>query len=555
VCGNGIREQGEACDDGNVDDTDACTNGCTRGVCDGATFDGSWQALHALVVERHGCTQDACHGSAAEAGLDLRAPQAYENLFEVPSTGSAELRINPGGPRRSSLWLKLAAKVDPGSVEIAGTPMPSGLPPIGEDALEALRLWIYAGAPEHGVVDGVQDLLDACLGEPTPIEIEPLDPPPDGQGIQFRMPEFTLPANSETEVCFAQYFDFGDRVPARYQAFGGTHAFVNGSELRQDPHSHHLQIIYVNVPPDQLHDPAFGAWTCKGGALHGEPCEPTDLDGCGEGLCGSEPQPSIACIGYGPPEHSPGLFGSNVGGAQTAQLFQPAVPGFWRLLPVRGVLYWNSHAFNLTNGDTRMHAYDNHLFTDDLRYQEYGINDISTVYYPAGTPPFTERTVCESTTLPQDARLLWLSSHAHKRARRFWVTLEDGRIVYESFTYADPETATFDPPLRFDRPDAAGRTLRYCATYNNGVAADGSPDPATVRRRSVTPTNGVPCMPVACAAGRVGAACAGPADHAACDSAPAAGDGLCDACPITAGVTTEDEMFLLFGGYVVGDLE
>ncbi|HWP64413.1 MAG TPA: hypothetical protein VNO26_00690 [Candidatus Limnocylindria bacterium] len=556
VCGDAVLQLGEVCDDGNVDDADACTNTCARGPCEAQTFESSWDAIYAQVIERHGCTQAACHGSSpGEGGLDLRREHAYANLLEVPSTGSAEVRINPGGPRRSSLWLKLAAATAPGSVTIGGSPMPSGLPPISEDELEAVRLWIYAGAPETGVVAGVQDLLDVCLPEPTPLEIKPLDPPAPGTGIQFRMPEFTLPAHSETEVCFAQYFDLSAQIPPQFLTPDGKHFYTNGAELRQDPHSHHLQIIYVGVPPDRLHDPSFGAWTCKGGALDGQPCEPTDLDACGDGLCGSTPTPSIACIGYGPPEYAPALLGSLVGGAQTAQSYQAPIPGFWTTLPVRGVLYWNSHAFNLTGGDTRMHAYDNHWFTDDLRYQQIPIGGIGTVFYPAGIPPFTEGTVCEEIVLPQGARLLYLTSHAHKRLRRFWAELLDGTLLYESFIYADPEVATFDPPRPFDAPDINGRTIRYCATYNNGVAADGSPDVTTVRRRSVTPTNGVPCSPVACVAGRVGAACSGPGDNATCDSAPGAADGWCDACPLTAGVTTEDEMFLLFGGYVMSDIE
>jgi hypothetical protein len=50
---------------------------------------------------------------------------------------------------------------------------------------------------------------------------------------------------------------------------------------------------------------------------------------------------------------------------------------------------------------------------------------------------------------------------------------------------------------------------------------------------------------VACVAGKVGDPCQGAADNAACDSSPGAGDGWCDACPITAGQTTENEMFAL----------
>ena len=38
-------------------------------------------------------------------------------------------------------------------------------------------------------------------------------------------------------------------------------------------------------------------------------------------------------------------------------------------------------------------------------------------------------------------------------------------------------------------------------------------------------------------------------DDSYCDSSPGAGDGVCDACPVVGGVTTEDEMFLLLGNY------
>jgi hypothetical protein len=59
------------------------------------------------------------------------------------------------------------------------------------------------------------------------------------------------------------------------------------------------------------------------------------------------------------------------------------------------------------------------------------------------------------------------------------------------------------------------------------------------------------CQPVACAAGKVGAACSGKDDNATCDSEPGKGDGLCDACAITSGVTTEDEMFVVMPWYVL----
>ena len=63
--------------------------------------------------------------------------------------------------------------------------------------------------------------------------------------------------------------------------------------------------------------------------------------------------------------------------------------------------------------------------------------------------------------------------------------------------------------------------------------------------------SGVPgrCTPTACAAGKIGSSCSGSEDNATCDSAPGAGDGLCDACPITGGESTENEMFLINGMY------
>ena len=63
--------------------------------------------------------------------------------------------------------------------------MPERMPPLSENELEAVRLWIEAGAPETGSVgdpatgssDGISHLLDACLPPASPITIEPLKPP------------------------------------------------------------------------------------------------------------------------------------------------------------------------------------------------------------------------------------------------------------------------------------------------------------------------------------------------------------------------------------------
>ena len=202
-----------------------------------AAFDSTFKGIQSVIFEKHGCTQQACHGSTAkQGGLDLSPVVAYQNLFQVRSTASPFNRVEPGDQRRSFLWLKLAAATDPSQlppgVQVAGAPMPNGLPPS------------------------------------KPIVIQPLDPPPAGEGVQFVMPPWHLEAHSEHEICFATYYDISAQVPKEFQDPTGTMFRFSGQELRQDPQSHHL-ILNRYFGTASPHDPAFGAWTCNGGARGG----------------------------------------------------------------------------------------------------------------------------------------------------------------------------------------------------------------------------------------------------------------------------------------------
>ena len=539
------------CSDGpGGDSTSSGSPACTSGEA----FDSTFGAIQKVVFERNGCTQDICHGSAKNGGLDLRPDAAYDSIFDVPSTESTLKRIEPGDKSRSFLWLKLAAKTDPGSVEIVGAPMPNNLPVISVSELEALRLWIYSGAPRTGTVPGTEGLLDACLPEAHPITIKPLDPPPPGEGVQMVLPSVSLPKNHEQEICFATYYDLSDQVPAEFRDPSGDFFRFQAQELRQDPQSHHLTLNYSGISIDQIHDPSFGAWTCDGGEHAGDTCEPTDTTSCGSGYCRSEPKPAVGCIGYGPP--ATGSFLKIIAGAQQAQAFQQLQPGVFSQIPLRGIVYWNSHAFNLTNDDFVLNGRINFTFASDQRYPVAPILDIAHVFEPHAAP-YTTETYCEKHVLPQGTRLFLLTSHNHKRGKHFWTTAPDGSMLYENFIYNDPVKQHFDPPLAFDSPDPAERTLTFCGTYNNGVADDGSPDPEKVTRSSRIPESARisfgACKPVACAAGKIGASCSGEGDDASCDSTPGAGDGLCDACRITGGESTENEMFILIGSTFIAD--
>ena len=523
------------------------------------SFDGTFEAIQTVVFERHGCTQDVCHGSARQGGLDLRPEAAYASLIETPSLGSSLARIVPGSPDRSYFFHKLAASTRPGSFEIAGSPMPSGLPALSENELEAVRIWIKAGAPETGAVghpdtgasDGVAELLDACLPPADPVTIRPLDPPAPEEGVQLAMPAYVLPAATEVELCFAAYYDFTGQVPEQYLSADGQSIRYNAQEMRQDPQSHHLVLDVSGVKLEDIHHPSYGEWTCKGGDIDGAACEPLDAGSCpGGGLCGAVPRSLTGCIGYGPGSHFLTMGTQGLGGGMTTQLYERFTEGVYNEMPIRGIWYWNSHAFNLTTTDHSMNARINFYFAGDQRHAVERIPvELDALYLAAGIAPFTTGTVCSDWTVPQGGRLIELTSHTHKRGKHFTVEL-GGAQLYESLVYSDPVYRRFDPPMVFDAADPAARTLRYCGLFNNGVGADGAPDPAAVTRASRMPEQ-ASCKPVACAEGKVGEPCSGLGDDASCDTAPGAEDGWCDACAITAGVTTENEMFLMLGWYYI----
>lgn len=528
--------------------------------CD-ETFDSTFDAIQNVIFEGKGCTAEACHGSAAAGGLDLSPDVAYANLFEAPSTASELSRVHPGTKERSFLWWKLLAAADD-SVQVAGSPMPLAADPLSDDEFELLRIWIQSGAPETGTVLDSEGLVDGCLPDPEPITIDPLEPPAPDEGVQLVMPRYTLPASSELEVCFASYFDFSDVVPDEFKSEDGAFFYYDAFEIRQDPTSHHL---LVQAPTAMLQgeyvDPsAVSGWACVDGQRDGEPCDPLDPAACGEGFCATPVENTTACIGY---SAAPTLNTQSFTGTQQAQFRSENHPGVFSRAPIRGVVFWNSHAFNLTTKDHRMNARVNYQFATDQRFRSRNYGGFANNFgipllISRGAPPYTERELCQETVLPRGARLTALNSHTHKRGKQFTYTLPSGEVIYESFVYNDPLHLYFDPPLAFDSEDDAERTIRYCSVYNTGLDADGNPDPETVTRASRIPYGiGGPgsssrfglCEPTRCVnEGMYDVECddgvsnqAG--DDAACDSSPGAGDGFCDACQIMGGVTTENEMF------------
>jgi hypothetical protein len=661
-------------------------------------FESTFELIESKIFQAGGCASAFCHsGDFPAAGLDLTAGRAYASLLNRPSTTvEGAVRVVPAQKDDSLLWVNVVAAALPGEWTAPVRPMPPGslLPPLSFEQLEVLRLWIESGAPETGVVPETAGLLHACLPPPRPIEIEPLPPPAANEGLQIKMPRWELAPHSEREVCFASFYDVTDQVPEELRGPSGDTFVYGRAVVRQDPLSHHLiaeRYQGIDLPDDPAEwpprrcrsGPSRGArcatdadcgggaescvavWPpffCQGGTRDGETCNPLLRHDCGgEAVCVTRAGTSIACVGFGPPDAGLGLGSAGFVGVQETGTVIDFAEGVFEELPLKGMVFWNSHAFNLTDEPGKLEAWLNFHFAarEDTRFPVQSIFGDSAIF-AANTPPFGAEEVCNHHVLPPDARLFELSSHTHKRGKRFRTLLgawrcdggpnagtacspfgadaerdtpdlcagapcrsrltpaacdcdDDGRVtvselisglnvalaaedvaacpdadpnadgtvsieelllgvasamipereadaslLYVNLVYNDPPRVRFDPPLSFPGVGSAPdeRTLTYCALYDNGSGKRAD----AVKRRSTSPEPplglplGGPCARgEACTNdGRVGDPCAGGSDderNASCDSAAGAGDGVCDACTLKGGVTTEDEMFILLGRF------
>ena len=546
-------------------------------------YQGSFERIQTLVFDAYNCTNSACHGGNPSNGLDLRPEVAYRNLFRVEATANLTEPLQlvyPGEQALSFLYLKLAAATLGTALPAGGgSPMPIGAGPLTENHLEALRLWIRGGAPEHEDVDEVASLLGCKHSTPRRAnKISPPAPPAPGEGVQFVSGPWTVHANSENEVCYATYYDLEQQPGALHEAAltpceGGQYSDYDGScfatntqVLTQDPQSHH-SIIDVYVGKTSPLDPSWGEWQCLNGPHQGSPCDPTRIGiaveqggaDCGGELlvCGTVAQKSTACIGWGAPDHRRNSV--SMGGAQSPISSSNRVEGVYSVLPSRGVIIWNSHAFNLSTQDTTIEQYNSFWFAgpEQRQYRNRAIFDSKDIF-AANVPPYEQRTYCSTFTLPRGARLTQLGSHAHQRnvLWQTWLPPQDPACTvaagcapntdpadYLSRIYNDPLVLNYDPPLPYDSTDAMERTIKFCVTYDNGKEY-----PELLKRNSTS--IGSRCVNDAYCAGG-----ATPGEYCGADDSLCGDGGVCDACVVRGGVTTEDEMFILLGNYYLQPLQ
>jgi hypothetical protein len=577
-----------------------------------AVYGSTWEGVQGI-FERRGCLQAACHGSApGEGALDLRPEVAYAALVEVPSERGGKLRIQRGSRQDSFLWEKLAAATSGYDLKGRGSPMPIGTA-LSPAEVEAVRLWIQSGAPETGVVLGTENILGSCAPPAEPVSIAPATVPAAEEGLQFHAPPWTIPPaqpnglNGEGEVCYATYFNVTDRIPAEARTpcpefWGGPSKncyFFNRTELTQDPNSHHSIIHMYRGAYDLAWEPSKPGDTlgfrfqCHGGPSDGSKCDPRVADACGAGgACYGDAVTSLACIGYGPPDYSRGINAGVAGGSDNAPAVggsqQPYArnvppPGVFGIFPAEGVIVWNSHAFNLFEEEVTNQQWWNVYYASatDRSFPARQIFDATDIFVQ-NVPPYDEREYCRTITMPVGTRIFELSSHTHERGRLFRVwgpgidrscrsamnapeacLPEPGAPIMTTTEYNDPTVLNLnDSMFVLDDPDPTTRRFKFCSIFDNGAT-----DLSLLKRNSTSPippqfgnlAPGGKCYfqsfggtlvdgGIACVDGpRRGLTCGG--DDSACDSAPGAGDGVCDACPLVGGVTTDDEMFILLGTY------
>ncbi len=396
--------------------------------CHAQPFTSTFEAIETVIFQNRGCTLSGCHNaSVAPHFLDLRPGHAYDNLIGKPSQSvEGWERVRQGEKERSLLFINLAAAVDPETYTAPLRPMPSGLPPISSDELAALRKWIEAGADRDAAVPGTDELLDACLPPPKPVEIDPLPPPAPGTGVQIHMPRWILAKHSEAEVCYASYYDVTDQVPAEFRGPNGTFRY-NFHQIRQDPLSHHLIVNLYNGTSAPT-APIWGAFKCRGGPKDGETCNPLDIGFCGaspeagQGECANEPMESIACFGQPnlPADAGTGLNSNGFTGTQETATTIDLADGVYAEVPLKGMIIWNSHAFNLTDQDGKLEAWLNFEFAPPAEqvYPLRGVFNTDEIF-SMNVPPFQAQELCHVHVLPPHAQITELSSHMHQRGKRF----------------------------------------------------------------------------------------------------------------------------------------
>jgi hypothetical protein len=166
--------------------------------------------------------------------------------------------------------------------------------------------------------------------------------------------------------------------------------------------------------------PTWGPWTCNQGDNHGDPCVPTDLGFCGTGICSTQPAVSIGCLGYGPGDGGIGFTAPGISITQETAGEFPLAEGVYEELPLKGIILWSTHAFNLTDVEGKLESWVNFEFALDGDQVTKAENIfVASSIFTMFAPPFTTDEVCHVHTFAENTHVFEWGSHMHKRGKRW----------------------------------------------------------------------------------------------------------------------------------------
>jgi len=125
------------------DDVPGGNNGGGNGATREILADPSFSAVIQEIFNRKGCTSGSCHGSAAEAGLNLSSGSSYNNLVNVQATQAPVARVIPGNANDSYIVVKVEGR------QTFGARMPVGGSALDNIDLANLKNWINQGAKNN----------------------------------------------------------------------------------------------------------------------------------------------------------------------------------------------------------------------------------------------------------------------------------------------------------------------------------------------------------------------------------------------------------------------
>lgn len=395
------------------------------------------------------CANSACHAAPANAfNLNLSYGFSYENLVgavpQNPAAAAAGMKlVDPGNPENSFLLTKLMGPTVP--EQGARMPFLGGMLHTGK--IDAVRMWIEAGAPQTGKIAGIGDL--GVLRDPDETFEAPAPPAP-GEGYQLRLPPFKIEPGTEREIYYATQIsdENGNSVEGDI--------FINRVEIFYPAGSHHFIIYRITE------------------------------DGMAKGLLENGIVPDISVnsedtfreLDTDDPDPVFGVFGADrlfVVGTQTDDTLFQFPEGVGLRMPGDTVYDLNSHYINLLGDETLIGETYVNIYTipeEEVRYEavEIFVNNRSI-----NIPPGTTR-VAKMTWLVEDElfkrghdsetalNVFLLTSHMHRHGELFEIFQEStNKLLHRSVAYDDAPIDLFNPVLLLDPDDG----LHFRCVHNN----------------------------------------------------------------------------------------